>query len=85
MRKEKLRKVELCLITGLFTKPFQMIINHPFNFSSSLTVQFLLFDTRDIKRGNWEQQIARHGKLKIHFKNNLNLLVMNITQLHFLN
>ena len=40
---------------------------------------------RDIKRGNWEQQIARNGKLNIYFKNNFNLLVMKVTQLNFLN
>ena len=28
MRKEKLRKVGLCFITGCFKKPFNMIINH---------------------------------------------------------
>ena len=83
MRKEKLRKVGLCFITGCFMKPFQMIINHFFYFSSSFTAQFLLFDIRDIKRENWEQQIARDCKLNIYFKNNFILLVM-IT-LNFLN
>ena len=67
-------------------KPFQMIINHFFfYFSSSFTAQFLLFDIRDIKTGNREQQIARDGKLNIYFKNNFILLVMNVTQLNFLN
>ena len=48
-------------------------------------MQFLLFDIRDIKRGNWEQQIARDRKLNIYFKNNFNILVMKVTQLSFLN
>ena len=85
MRKEKLRKVGLCFITGCFIKPFKMIINHFFYFSSSFAAQFSLFDIRDIKRGNWERQIARNGKLNIYFKNNFNILVMNVTQLNFLN
>ena len=84
MRKEKLRKAGLCFITGCFIKHFKMIIIS-FYFSSSFAVQFTLFDIRDIKRGNWERQIARNGKLNIYFKNNFNLLVMNISQLIFLN
>ena len=56
-----------------------------FYFSSSFTAQFLLFDIRDIKRGNWEWQIAGDGELNIYFKNNFNLFVMNVTQLNFLN
>ena len=78
MRKEKLRKVGICFITGRFIKPFQMIANHFFYFSSSFTAQFPIFDIRDIKRRNWERQIARDGKLNIYFKNNFNLLVMNV-------
>ena len=69
-------------------KPFQMIINQLFkkkkNFSSSFTAQFLLFDMRDIKRGSWEQQIARNRKLNIYFKNNFIILVITLTQLNFL-
>ena len=53
-------------------------------FSSSFAARFSLFNIRDIKRGNWEQQIARDGKLNIYFKNNFILLVMNVTQLNFL-
>ena len=60
--------------------PFQMTINHFFYFPGSLAAQFLLFDIRDIERGNWEWQIARDGKLNTHFKNSFNLLVMNVTQ-----
>ena len=85
MRKEKLRKIGLCIITGCFVKPFQMLINHLFCFSSLFAAQFFLFDIKDIKRGNWERQIAKDGKLNIYFKNDFNLLVMNITQLNFLN
>ena len=81
MRKEKLRKVGLCFITVCFIKPFQMIINHFFYFSRSFAVQFSPFD----KSGNWEQQIARDGKLNTYFKDNFNLLVMNVAQLNFLN
>ena len=85
MRKEKLRKVGLCFITGCFIKPFKMIINHAFlYFSSSFAGQLWLFDVRDIKRGNWERQIARNGKLNIHFRSNFNILVMNVTQVNFL-
>ena len=62
-----------------------MIINHSFYFSSSFAAQFSFFDIRDIKRRNWERQIARNGKLNIYFKNNFNLLIMNVTQLDFLN
>ena len=53
MRKEKLRKVRLCFIKGCFIKPFQIIINRFFYFSSSFTAQFLLFDIKNIKRG-WQ-------------------------------
>ena len=85
MRKEKLRKVRLCFITGCFIKPFKMIITHVFfNFSSSFAAQLWLFDIRDVKRGNWKPQIARNGKLNIYFKNNFNLLVMSVQQLNFL-
>ena len=53
MRKERLRKVGLCFITGCFMKSFNMIINN-FFFASSFTVQFLLFDirmTQEISKG----------------------------------
>ena len=86
MREEKLKKVGLCFITGCFIKLFQMVINlFFFYFSSSSAAQVWLFDIRDIKKGNWERQIARDGKLNIYFKNNFNLLVMNVTRLNFLN
>ena len=50
----------------------------------SFTAQFILFDIRDIKRGKWERQIAGNGKLNIYLKNHFDLLVMNVTQLNFL-
>ena len=81
MRKGKLS----CFITGCFIKPFKIAINHFFYFSRSFAAQFFFFDIPDIKRGNWERQVARGGKLNIYFKNNLNLLVMNVIQLIFLN
>ena len=62
-----------------------MIINHFFYFSSSFAAQFSFVGTRDIKSENWKQQIARNGKLNIYSKNDFNLLVMNATQLNFLN
>ena len=84
MRKEKLKKAGLCFVTGCFIKPFKMIIVF-FYFSSPFAAQFSLFDIRDIKRRNWERQIPRNDKSNIYFKNNFNLLVMNETQLNFLN
>ena len=49
MQKSMRKKTEKSLtffITGCFTKPLNMIINHFFYFASSFTVQFLLFDIR---------------------------------------
>ena len=54
IKKEKLRKVGLCFITGCFIKSFNMIINHFFCFASSFAAQFLLFDirmTQEISKG----------------------------------
>ena len=45
MRKEKLIKVRLCIITGCFIMPFKMIIIC-FYFASPFAAQFLLFDIR---------------------------------------
>ena len=84
IKKEKLRKVGLCFISGCFIKPFKMTVNHFFYLSSSFVAQFWLFDIRDFKRGNWEPQIARNGNLNILLKKEFNLLVMNVTQLNFL-
>ena len=82
MRKENFG---LCFITECFMNPFKMIINLSFfYFSSSFAAQLWFFDIRDIKRGNWERQIARTGKLNTYFKKHFNLLVMNVTQLNFL-
>ena len=48
MRKEKLRKVGLCFITGCFIKSVNMIINRVFLFHklSTFAGHFLLFDIR---------------------------------------
>ena len=84
MRKEKLRKYGLCVITGYFIKPFKMTINH-FFFNRSFCSQDFCFlfpklvrsaifvfyyqdDAGNIKRGNWERQIARNGKLQYSFR-----------------
>ena len=83
---KRMRKFGLRFTTSYFLKPFQIIINHFFLFfSSSFIAQFSLFHIRDIKRGNWEREIARSGKINIYLKSNLNLLVINVTQLNFLN
>ena len=88
MRKEKLRKVGLCFITGCFIKPFQMIITHFFYFSSSsFAAQFLLFDvrmTQEISKGEVGngKQLGR-ANFNIYFKNNFNRFVMDITQTNF--
>ena len=51
--KKKLRKVGLRFISGCFMKPFKMIINLFFYFSSLYAAQFWLFDIKNIKRGSW--------------------------------
>ena len=56
MRKKKLRKVRLCIITGCFLKSFKMIINPIFCSSSLFLAPFPLFDIINIKRANWERQ-----------------------------
>ena len=86
MRKEKLRKVRLCFMTGCFMKSFNVIINQ-FCIASSFTAQSLLLDIR------MTQKISKGGVGKgkqlgmanynIYFKNNFNHLVMNITQISF--
>ena len=93
MRKKKLRKVGLCFVTGCFIKPLQMIINHFFLFLKLIRSAIFAFWYQGYwerqlargnwERGNWERQLARDGKLNICFKNNLNLSVMNVTQLNF--
>ena len=56
MRKEKLRTVRLCFITGYFLKPFQMQINHFFFFISQAHSQrnfcFLISRTSKGETGN---------------------------------
>ena len=54
MRKEKLRKVGLCFVTGCFIKFFNMITNQFFCFASLFAAQFLLVDTsmrQEISKG----------------------------------
>ena len=85
MRKEKLKKFGLCFMKDCFMKPFQMVINCFLYFPRSFAAQFSLFYVRDIKKENWQQHVTREGKLNIYFKGNFILLVMNITQLNFLN
>ena len=77
----------LFYLTDYFMKPLKMAINHFFFNRSFLFTRFFLFcklghsttfafwfqdDTRNITRGNWEQQIATNSKLQ-YFKNNLHL------------
>ena len=85
MRKEKLKKVGLCFITGRFIKLFKMIINlFFFYFASSFAAQFSLFDIRMTQ----EMAKGETGKNKwlgmvncnIYFKTNFNYLAMNITE-----
>ena len=71
MRKEKLRKVGVCLITGCYIKSFNMIINH-FLFQKLIRSPIFAFsyqdDARNIKRGNRERQIARNSKWQYLFQ-----------------
>ena len=75
--KRKLRKVGLCFTTGCFIKLLKMIINHFFFNGSFYSQYFFLFHkpvysvifvfwyqdiAKNIRRGNWEQQIARNSK-----------------------
>ena len=57
MRKEKLRKVGFCFITGCFIKPFKMIINILFFFISQAHSQrnfgFLISGISKRETGNW--------------------------------
>ena len=46
MRREKLRKVGLCFITGCLMKSFNMVINHFFCFESSFAAHFFIFDIK---------------------------------------
>ena len=85
MRKQKMRKVGLCFITGCFIKPFQIIINHFFISEAHSQRNFHFFIIGISKGETGNRKIARDGKLNIYFKNNFNLLVMNVTQLNFLN
>ena len=67
MRKEKLKKVGLCFITGCFIKH----CNH-FLFSKLIRSAVLAIRhqdvTRNIKTGNCERHIAMNGKLQYLFQ-----------------
>ena len=71
IRKETLRKFELCFITDCLIKPFNMVINH-FLFRKLIHSAIFAFgyqdDARNIKRGSWERQIARIGNLQYFFQ-----------------
>ena len=71
LRKEKLKKVGLCFITGCFIKSFNMIINHflfPKLSRSPIFAFWYQDDARNIKRGSRERQIAGNSKLQYLFK-----------------
>ena len=84
IRKEELRKAGLCFIAGCFIKPFKIIINFFLFLKLICSVIFAFWYQGYQKKKLW-RQIARNGKLNTYFKNNFNVLVMNVTQLHFLN
>ena len=97
VRKEKLRKVGLCFITGYFIKPFKMtkiiflqqvFLLTFFYFASSFAAQFLLFDirmTREISKGETgNSKLLGMANYNIYFKNNFNRLVTNVTQIDFI-
>ena len=71
LRKEKLKNVGLCFITGCFIKSFNMIINHflfPKLSRSPIFAFWYQDDARNIKRGSRERQIAGNSKLQYLFK-----------------
>ena len=79
MKKKKLRKVRLCLRIGCSIKPFEMIINL-FFFLIRKHIRIAVFafcyqdNERNIKRENWERQIARNGKLQHLFQNLISIV-----------
>ena len=76
VRKEKLRKVGLCFITGCFIKSFNMIVNHFFVFASSCAARFLLLDIRmtqeTSKEGVGNGKSLAMANYNIYFKNDFN-------------
>ena len=75
IRKEKLRKVDLCFILGCFIKSFNMIINRFLVLQANSQPNFCflisgwnLISARNIKRGSMEWQRARNGKLQYLFQ-----------------
>ena len=89
MRKEKLRKAGLYVITGCFIKLYKIksFCSQDFYFASSFAVQFFLFDIRmmqeiskeEIENGKW----LGISNYNIFFKNNFSGLVINVTQNKF--
>ena len=77
--KKKIEK-RFCFITGCFIKPFKIIINLFFLISQGHSQRSFCFLISGIPKGE-----NGNGKLNIYFKNNFSLLVMNVTQLNFLN
>ena len=67
---EKLRKSGLCFITGCFIKPFKIQLF--FLFWKLIRCAIFAFyyqdDAKNTKRGNWERQIAKNGKLQYLFQ-----------------
>ena len=70
MRREKLRKNKLYFTTGCFIKPFKIMILFLFRklIRSAIFAFCYYYDTRNIKTGDWERQIARNGKLQYLFQ-----------------
>ena len=98
MRIEKLGKVGLSFITGCFINPFKMIII--FSSIALLGHKIFVFIRKLVRSAFfafWYQDDAKKSDMKIEngellgianynicFKNNLSLLIMNVTQINFL-
>ena len=95
---EKLGKVVLSFITGCFVNPFKMIIifSSIALFGHKIFV-FIWQLARSAFFAFWYQDYAKKSDMKIEndellgianynicFKNNLSLLIMNVTQINFL-
>ena len=98
MRIEKLGKVGLSFITGCFINPFKMIII--FSSIALFGHKIFVFIRKLVRGAFfafWYQDDAKKSDMKIEngellgianynicFKNNLSLLIMNVTQINFL-
>ena len=98
MRIEKLGKVGLSFITGCFINPFKIIII--FSSIALFGHKIFVFFRKLVRSAFftfWYQDDAKKSEMKIEngellgnanynicFKNNLNLLIMNVTQINFL-